>query len=70
MLVNRETMLKMFPELFTRISVQNVSGYLNRLRRSLVNCTPNARMGRPVLATLTPGIHNSAYFEHSFLVDQ
>ena len=63
-------MLKILPELFTRIPVQNVSGYLNRLRRSLVNCTPNARMGRPVLAALTPGIHYSAYFEHSFLADQ
>ncbi|MDD9914059.1 MAG: circularly permuted type 2 ATP-grasp protein, partial [Rhodospirillaceae bacterium] len=70
MLENRETMLKMFPELFAKIPVQNVSDYPNRLRRSLTNCAPNACMGRPVLAVLTPGIHNSAYFEHSFLADQ
>lgn len=70
MLENRETMLKMFPELFARIPVQNVSDYPNRLRRSLAACAPNACAGRPVIAVLTPGIHNSAYFEHSFLADQ
>ena len=70
MLENRETMLKMFPELFARIQVQNVSDYPNRLRRSLVKCAPDVCTGRPVIALLTPGMHNSAYFEHSFLADQ
>jgi uncharacterized circularly permuted ATP-grasp superfamily protein len=70
MLENRETMLQMFPELFTRIRVRPVSDYPTRLRRSLAASAPAACTGRPVVAVLTPGIHNSAYFEHSFLADQ
>ena len=70
MLENRETMLQMFPELFSRIRVRPVSDYPMRLRRSLSASAPAACPGRPVVAVLTPGIHNSAYFEHSFLADQ
>ncbi|MCX7644401.1 MAG: circularly permuted type 2 ATP-grasp protein [Rhodobacteraceae bacterium] len=70
MLENRETMLQMFPELFTRIRVRPVSDYPTRLRRSLAASAPPACSGKPVVAVLTPGIHNSAYFEHSFLADQ
>ncbi len=70
MLENRETMLQMFPELFTRIPVKPVSGYPENLRRSLAACAPKACTSRPVVAVLTPGIHNSAYFEHAFLADQ
>jgi uncharacterized circularly permuted ATP-grasp superfamily protein len=70
MLENRETMLHMFPELFARIGVQEVSSYPSNLRRSLAACAPPKCEGKPVVAVLTPGIHNSAYFEHSFLADQ
>ncbi|SDI49417.1 circularly permuted type 2 ATP-grasp protein [Aliiruegeria lutimaris] len=69
MLENRETMLQMFPELFSKISVQSVQDYPTRLSRSLSACAPPACTGKPVVAVLTPGIHNSAYFEHSFLAD-
>lgn len=69
MLENRETMLQMFPELFSRIPVREVSDYPLRLRRSLAACAPQATTGKPTVAVLTPGIHNSAYFEHSFLAD-
>ncbi|MEZ5985208.1 MAG: circularly permuted type 2 ATP-grasp protein [Hyphomonas sp.] len=71
MLENRETMLKMFPELFSHIKVQPVQQYPTMLRRSLERCGPPAAGGkRPTVAVLTPGIHNSAYFEHAFLADQ
>lgn len=71
MLENRETMLQMFPELFTRMKVQPVSGYPAELRRSLSDCAPpNFDGTNPTVAVMTPGIHNSAYFEHSFLADQ
>ena len=70
MLENRETMLQMFPELFSRVRVQPVGDYPKSLRRSLNACAPSACEGRPVVAVLTPGIYNSAYFEHSFLADQ
>ncbi|OAO03133.1 circularly permuted type 2 ATP-grasp protein [Parasphingorhabdus sp.] len=69
MLENRETMLQMFPELFAKIKVQEVSNYPRQLRRSLAACAPPNCEGKPVVAVLTPGIHNSAYFEHSFLAD-
>lgn len=74
MLENRETMMAMFPELFTRVRVREVSDYPRRLARSLAACAPpafDASGGRkPVVAVLTPGIYNSAYFEHAFLADQ
>ncbi|MEJ2408603.1 MAG: circularly permuted type 2 ATP-grasp protein [Novosphingobium sp.] len=72
MLENRETMMAMFPELFTKIPVRPVSDYPRRLARSLRACAPPAYRGgkRPVVAVLTPGIYNSAYFEHAYLADQ
>ena len=70
MLENRETMLQMFPELFSQIKVQPVSDYPKNLRHSLAASAPKNCAGKPTVAVLTPGIHNSAYFEHSFLADQ
>ena len=70
MLENRETMLQMFPELFSMIKVQPVSDYPKNLRRSLEASAPASCEGRPCVVVLTPGIHNSAYYEHSFLADQ
>ena len=70
MLENRETMLKMFPELFSRVGVQTVGDYPTLLRRSLAASAPPACTGKPTIAVLTPGIHNSAYYEHAFLAEQ
>lgn len=70
MLENRETMLQMFPDLFSRIKVRPVQNYPTNLRRSLAACAPVACDGECTVAVLTPGIHNSAYFEHAFLADQ
>jgi uncharacterized circularly permuted ATP-grasp superfamily protein len=70
MLENRETMLKMFPELFSANNVRNVSDYPKNLRRSLAACAPSCAEGEPTVAVLTPGIYNSAYYEHAFLADQ
>ncbi len=70
MLENRETMMAMFPELFTRVPVETVSDYPRRLAKSLAACAPPGTSGKPVVAVLTPGIYNSAYFEHAFLADQ
>jgi uncharacterized circularly permuted ATP-grasp superfamily protein len=70
MLENRETMLQMFPDLFVRNRVRPVSDYPARLERALAQAAPPAAAGpHPVIAVLTPGIHNSAYFEHAFLAD-
>ncbi len=70
MLENRETMLQMFPELFSRNRVQPVQNYPVDLQRSLAACAPQGASGGPVVAVMTPGIFNSAYFEHAFLADQ
>jgi uncharacterized circularly permuted ATP-grasp superfamily protein len=70
MLENRETMMAMFPELFTRVRVETVNDYPMRLARSLAACAPKGTTGKPVVAVLTPGIYNSAYYEHAFLADQ
>jgi uncharacterized circularly permuted ATP-grasp superfamily protein len=70
MLENRETMMAMFPELFSQVAVRPVSDYPRRLARSLAACAPDCAGERPVVAVLTPGIFNSAYFEHAFLADQ
>jgi uncharacterized circularly permuted ATP-grasp superfamily protein len=70
MLENRETMLKMFPELFSKTRVRPVQNYPRDLHRSLANCAPPATKGDPTVAVLTPGMYNSAYYEHAFLADQ
>ncbi|MFM5924341.1 MAG: circularly permuted type 2 ATP-grasp protein [Novosphingobium sp.] len=70
MLENRETMMAMFPELFTRVNVRPVQDYPRRLAQSLAACAPACAGERPTVAVLTPGIYNSAYFEHAFLADQ
>ncbi|WP_373353352.1 circularly permuted type 2 ATP-grasp protein [Pseudoroseicyclus sp. CXY001] len=70
MLENRETMLQMFPELFSQNRVQPVSNYPKNLHRSLSACAPAGADGPPVVAVLTPGIYNSAYYEHAFLADK
>ena len=70
MLENRETMMAMFPELFTRVKVRPVSDYPRQLAASLAACAPDGAPAKPTIAVLTPGIFNSAYFEHAFLADQ
>ncbi|MGD9867001.1 MAG: circularly permuted type 2 ATP-grasp protein [Hyphomicrobiales bacterium] len=70
MLENRETMMRMFPELFSTHRVAPVDHYPSLLRRTLESVTPATAEGEPSIALMTPGIYNSAYFEHSFLADQ
>ncbi|RIV85276.1 circularly permuted type 2 ATP-grasp protein [Aurantiacibacter xanthus] len=70
MLENRETMMAMFPELFSQVAVRPVSDYPARLAASLAACAPQGAGRKPSIAVLTPGIYNSAYFEHAFLADQ
>ena len=70
MLENRETMLHMFPDLFSHNRIAPVETYPDSLLKTLESVAP-AGLGRdPVIALLTPGLYNSAYFEHSFLADQ
>ena len=70
MLENRETMMQLFPELFARVKVRPVENYPQQLRQSLAAAAPPGCAGLPTVAVLTPGIFNSAYFEHAFFADQ
>jgi uncharacterized circularly permuted ATP-grasp superfamily protein len=70
MLENRETMMQLFPELFQRVKVRPVEDYPKLLRQSLAAVRPQGVNGNPTIAVLTPGLYNSAYFEHAFLADQ
>jgi uncharacterized circularly permuted ATP-grasp superfamily protein len=70
MLENREIMLRLFPDLFVEHEVAPVENYPNELRATLRSVAPPGASGEPVAVLLTPGLHNSAYFEHSFLADR
>ncbi len=70
MLENREIMMRMFPELFSRGRVLPIDDYPTLLRRTLAGVRPAKCQGDPTIAVLTPGAFNSAYYEHSFLADQ
>ena len=70
MLENRETMMHMFPNLFAENRVAPVENYADNLRKTLESVAPEKLNTDPVIAVLTPGIYNSAYFEHAFLADQ
>ena len=70
MLENREAMMRLFPELFAAHRVAPVERYPELLRQTLESVRPLHCNGDPTIAVLTPGIYNSAYFEHAFLADQ
>lgn len=64
---NRWVMGRVQPELLNRSKVRPVDHYPQMLFESLASLSPN---DNPTVAVLTPGIFNSAYFEHSFLANQ
>ena len=68
-LENRTVMLRVVPDLFPRWGVQAVTDYPNQLLATLLSVGPEAS-DSPRAVLLTPGIYNSAYFEHSFLSKQ
>jgi len=70
MLENREIMMRLFPDLFQRHRVAPVENYPDALLAALRSVAPTTSAGEPTVALLTPGIYNSAYYEHSFLADK
>lgn len=66
MLENREITKRVLPELFENYSILPVDDYPNRLYSTLASISPR-QVKRPTVVVLTPGIYNSAYFEHAFL---
>ena len=69
MLENRMVMHDVFPELFTRYRVSPIHQYTNKLYNCMRECITK-KCKDPHMVVLTPGIYNSAYFEHSFLAEQ
>jgi uncharacterized circularly permuted ATP-grasp superfamily protein len=69
MLENRMLMKRLFPELVEQCEILPVDDYTTRLHETLAALSPHPGK-RPVIAVLTPGIYNSAYFEHSYLAQQ
>ena len=69
MLENRSVTKRVFPELFETYSPLPVNNYPNDLFNTLAAISPHSD-GDPEIAVLTPGIYNSAYFEHAYLAQQ
>ncbi|MFV1921742.1 MAG: circularly permuted type 2 ATP-grasp protein [Methylotenera sp.] len=69
MLENRQIMKRVFPELFQISNIKPVDNYPAMLYKTLAALSPRKNKS-PVIVVLTPGIYNSAYFEHSYLAEQ
>ena len=69
MLENRKMMMRLFPELFAQHRVAPVAHYPDLLLETLRDMAP-AAVNEPTVVVLTPGMYNSAYFEHAFLAQQ
>ena len=62
-------MMRLFPELFSTYQVAPVAHYPDLLLETLRTCSPGTT-DEPTVVVLTPGMYNSAYFEHAFLAQQ
>ncbi len=69
MLENRKMMMRLFPDLFAQNRVAPVAHYPDLLLETLRASAP-AATNEPAVVVLTPGMYNSAYFEHAFLAQQ
>jgi uncharacterized circularly permuted ATP-grasp superfamily protein len=69
MLEDRKMMMRLFPELFASHRVAPVAHYPDLLLETLRDVAP-ASVNEPTVVVLTPGMYNSAYFEHAFLAQQ
>ena len=69
MLTGRKAMKQIFPGLFRKCGVRPIEQYSQALLSTLRSMAPDGR-SNPVIVLLTPGIYNSAYFEHTYLARQ
>ncbi len=70
MLENRQALKRAFPNFFPRAGVRSNLDYPAHLLSVLQHIAPESASDTPVIALLTPGVYNSAYFEHCFLARQ
>jgi uncharacterized circularly permuted ATP-grasp superfamily protein len=68
MLENRSITKRVLPELFEHDNILPINDYTDQLYKTLASLAPGVR--KPNIVVLTPGIYNSAYFEHAFLAQQ
>jgi len=68
-LENRRAMKRTFPAMFERVGVRSVEHYPQELLKMLQYIAP-ASVADPTIVLLTPGVYNSAYFEHTYLARQ
>ncbi len=69
MLANRQVMKRVFPSLFGSYGVRPIDHYGQALLSTLMSLSPAGR-SEPVIVLLTPGVYNSAYYEHTYLARQ
>jgi uncharacterized circularly permuted ATP-grasp superfamily protein len=69
MLENRVITKRVFPELLQNIDILPIDDYPSRLQDMLASLAPQ-HISKPLIVVLTPGIYNSAYFEHAYLAQQ
>lgn len=69
MLENRNTMMRLFPDLFANHAVAPIDHYPQMLLDTLLEAAP-PHVVAPAIVVMTPGAYNSAYFEHAFLASQ
>ncbi|MCB0208790.1 MAG: circularly permuted type 2 ATP-grasp protein [Anaerolineae bacterium] len=67
MLANRQVMKRVFPHLFGNYGVRSIDHYGQAILSTLRSLAPPHRGSDPTIVLLTPGVYNSAYFEHAFL---
>ena len=69
MLENRNVSKRVVPELLNKLPIRPMDDYPSQLFDTLCSISPRAKK-RPEVVVLTPGIYNSAYFEHAFLAQR
>jgi uncharacterized circularly permuted ATP-grasp superfamily protein len=69
MLENRSIMKRVLPEVFKKVDIAPIGDYPAELFETLSSLSPR-QISKPVIVVLTPGIYNSAYFEHAFLAQK
>jgi uncharacterized circularly permuted ATP-grasp superfamily protein len=68
-LENRRVMKSTFPNIFQTMAIRPVDDYPSQLLETILGLVPH-QLAEPTVVVLTPGIYNSAYYEHSFLAQQ
>lgn len=67
---NRYVMRQVYPEFFAKHSVQTLEHQMSHMHQAILDHAPATQKGKPFAVLLTPGMYNSAYYDHLFLAQQ